>query len=672
MAVLEGLKAGRADRTKNAGGSAAGLPANYKWIALFISTLGMLMATIDGSIVLIALPDIFRGIGLDPLEPGNTFYLLWMILGFLVITSVLVVSLGRMGDIYGRVRTYNLGFAVFTFFSLMLSITWMTGHAAGDWLITMRIFQGVGAAMLMANSSAILTDVFPDNQRGMALGVNQAAAFSGTFIGLVLGGLLAPINWRLIFLVSVPIGLFATVFGYLKLHETSPRRPARIDWPGNITFALGLILVMVGITYGIEPYGHHVMGWTSPTVLLSLGLGVALLIAFCVIETKVPQPMFRLQLFKIRAFTSGVLASFLAALSRGGLMFMLIIWLQGIWLPLHGYVFSVTPLWAGIAMLPLTLGFLIAGPTSGILSDRFGARPFATGGMLGAALSFALLEFLPVDFPYWVFAVLLFFTGLTMAAFGSPNRAGVMNSLPAQHRGAGSGMNTTFQNSAQVLSIGIFFTLMIVGLMSSLPENLLHGLVAHGVPPGGGRARCPPLAGLHTLRRLPRLRPGPAPHRNGHAQPSPAGPTACADRSCLLPRPDQRALPGRPPRRARLRHRGQPDGRRGARGCGVASTSTRSRRSARKVRRPAIRALALSIMSTLRPSCRCRWARPTTSRGHPSHRWRPDDHEERRHAAGAGRAAHRGGGQADRADHPHPAVLGGAGPDQAEQLPRQR
>ncbi len=480
--MFQRLKDDRLARTRNAGGSLAELPPNYKWIALFISTLGMLMATIDGSIVLIALPDIFRGIGIDPLQPGNTFYLLWMILGFLVVTSVLVVSLGRMGDIYGRVRTYNLGFAVFTFFSLMLSITWMTGHTAGVWLITMRVFQGVGAAMLMANSSAILTDVFPDNQRGMALGVNQAAAFSGTFIGLVLGGVLAPINWRLIFLVSVPIGLFATVFGYLKLHETSPRRPARIDWPGNITFALGLILVMVGITYGIEPYDHHVMGWTSPTVIGALVLGVVLLVAFCVIETKVPQPMFRLQLFKIRAFTSGVLASFLAALSRGGLMFMLIIWLQGIWLPLHGYAFSVTPLWAGIAMLPLTMGFLIAGPVSGVLSDRYGARPFATGGMLGAAVCFALLEFLPVDFPYWAFAVLLLLTGLTMAAFGSPNRAGVMNSLPAQHRGAGSGMNTTFQNSAQVLSIGIFFTLMIVGLMATLPENLLHGLTAHGVP----------------------------------------------------------------------------------------------------------------------------------------------------------------------------------------------
>jgi MFS family permease len=476
----------------------APLPSNYKWVALFISTLGMLMATIDGSIVLIALPDIFRGIGLNPLDSGNTFYLLWMILGFLVTTSVLVVTLGRLGDIYGRVRMYNLGFAVFTVFSLLLSVTWMTGHGAGIWLITMRIFQGVGAALLMANSAAILTDAFPVEQRGMALGVNQAAAFSGSFIGLILGGVLAPINWRLIFLVSVPIGLFATVWGYLKLRELGEKRAAHIDWPGNITFAIGLVLIMVGITYGIEPYGHHSMGWTSPLVVAALTLGVATLIGFCVIETKVPEPMFRLQLFKIRAFTSGVLASFLAALSRGGLMFMLIIWLQGIWLPLHGYAFSATPLWAGVAMIPLTVGLLIAGPVSGILSDRYGARPFATGGMIAAALAFFLLELLPVDFPYWVFALLLFFCGLAMASFGSPNRTGVMNSLPPEHRGAGSGMNTTFQNSAQVVSIGIFFSLMIVGLSSSLPQSLYHGLVTNGVSVSAATraAHLPPVSTL--------------------------------------------------------------------------------------------------------------------------------------------------------------------------------
>jgi MFS family permease len=421
-----------------------------------------------------------------------------MILGFLVVTSVLVVTLGRLGDIYGRVRTYNFGFAVFTFFSLVLTVTWTTGHAAGIFLIVMRLFQAVGAAMLMANSSAILTDAFPPDQRGMAMGINQAAAFSGAFVGLVLGGVLAPINWRLIFLVSVPVGLVGTVIGYYKLVELSERRKARIDWPGNITFAVGLILVMIGITYGIEPYGGHTMGWTSPFVLSCLIFGVVLLVAFCLIETKVEEPMFRLQLFKIRAFTAGVVSGLLAALSRGGLMFILIIWLQGIWLPLHGYDFARTPLWAGIAILPLTGGFLIAGPISGILSDRYGPRVFASGGMTVTAVLFVLMELLPVDFPYWAFALLLFLMGLAMASFGSPNRASVMNSLPAEHRGVGSGMSTTFINSAQVLSIGIFFSLIIIGLSSSLPHSLYHGLIAHGVSPAAAH-RVSSLSPVSTL-----------------------------------------------------------------------------------------------------------------------------------------------------------------------------
>jgi MFS family permease len=474
------------------------VPDGYKWTALFVSTLGMLMATIDGSIVLISLPDIFRGIGIDPLLPSNSFYLLWMILGFLVTSSVLVVSLGRLGDMYGRVRIYNVGFLVFTVFSLALSVTWMTGPAAAIYLIVMRIFQAVGAAMLMANSAAILTDAFPEDQRGTALGINQAAAFSGSFIGLIVGGILAPIEWRLVFLVSVPVGILGTVWGYLSLRELGTRRASRIDWPGNATFAVGLVLVMVGITYGIEPYGGHAMGWTNPRVIGALVVGVLLLVAFCFIELHVKEPMFRLQLFKIRAFTAGVFASFLAAISRGGLMFLLIIWLQGIWLPLHGYSFATTPLWAGIALIPLTVGMLIAGPVSGFLSDRFGARPFATGGMIGAAIGFALLEALPIDFDYWVFGILLFFTGLAMASFGSPNRTGVMNSLPPEHRGAGSGMNTTFQNSAQVVSIGIFFTLMILGLASALPHNVSSGLLDHGVPAhvADRAAHLPPISTL--------------------------------------------------------------------------------------------------------------------------------------------------------------------------------
>jgi MFS family permease len=485
----------------SAGGAApAGLVGDdgYKWVALWNTTLGVLMATIDTSIMLIALPDVFRGIGIDPLEPGNTFYLLWMILGFLVVTSVLVVGLGRLGDMFGRVKMYNLGFVIYTLFSLLLSITWMSGTAAGIYLIVMRIFQGVGAAFLIANASAILTDAFPPDQRGMAIGINQVAGISGTFIGLVLGGILGPIQWRLIFLVSVPVGLFGTVWAYRKLREVPRRSTAKLDWGGNITFALGLILIMVGITYGIQPYGGHTMGWSSPFVLSCLGFGVLSLVAFCVVEKRVVDPMFRLALFKIRAFTAGSISTLLAAIGRGGLMFMLIIWLQGIWLPLHGYDFARTPLWAGIYMLPLTLGFLTAGPISGYLSDRFGSRPFACGGMLVAAVSFALLEMLPIDFSYWEFAGLLLLNGWAMGAFAAPNRAGVMNSLPPEHRGVGSGMNSTFQNSGQVLSIGIFFTLMIIGLSGSLPAALYHGLVAHGVPtPAADRvSHLPPVSTL--------------------------------------------------------------------------------------------------------------------------------------------------------------------------------
>ena len=457
-------------------------PDSYKWVALSNTTVGVLLATIDASIMLIAMPDIFRGIDLDPLNPANSFYLLWMILGFLIVSSVLVVGLGRLGDILGRVRIYNLGFVIYTGASLLLTIDWMTGRSGAIWLMVMRVLQGIGAACLIGNSAAILTDAFPSNQRGLALGINNVAGISGVFIGLVLGGLLAPINWRLVFLVSVPFGLFGTVWAYLKLEERGVRRRVPIDWLGNSTFAIGLILVMIGITYGIEPYGNDPMGWTSPWVLSELILGAAFLCWFVVIESRVPNPMFRLPLFRIRAFTFGTLSSFLAAVGRGGLMFMLIIWLQGIWLPEHGYSFSSTPLWAGIYMLPLTGGFLLAGPMSGFLSDRFGSRPFATGGMVAAAASFAFLQLLPIDFPYPLFALILLLNGLAMGAFASPNRAAVMNSLPAGDRGAGGGMNATFQSSAQVLSIGIFFTLMITGLAATLSTTLTGGLEAHGVP----------------------------------------------------------------------------------------------------------------------------------------------------------------------------------------------
>ncbi|MCG3756610.1 MULTISPECIES: MFS transporter [Amycolatopsis] len=462
--------------------SIAELGPRYKWIALSNTTLGMLIATINSSIVLIALPDIFKGIGINPLEPSNTSYLLWMIMGFLVVTAVLVVAFGRLGDMYGRARMYNLGFAVFTVSSIMLAITWFDGDAAALWLIGWRIVQGVGGAFLMANSSAILTDAFPANQRGLALGMNGVAAIAGSFLGLVVGGVLAPVNWNLIFLVSVPFGVIGTIWAYVKLHDTGVRQHAKMDWWGNITFAVGLIAVLVGITYGIQPYGTSQTGWGSPMVLSCLIGGVAVLIAFVVIETKVPNPLFRLSLFRIRSFSWGNLANLTASLGRGGLQFVLIIWLQGIWLPQHGFTFEQTPLWAGIYMLPLTIGFLVAAPTSGILSDRIGSRALASGGLVITALTFLLLTLLPVNFDYWAFAGILLLNGIGMGMFSSPNRAEVMNSLPADARGSGAGMMTTFQNAAMVLSIGFFFSLIIAGLSDHLPIAMSQGLTQHGVP----------------------------------------------------------------------------------------------------------------------------------------------------------------------------------------------
>jgi MFS family permease len=473
-------------------------PYKGKWSTLSNTTLGMLMATIDASIVLISLPDIFNGIRLNPLTPGNTSYFLWLLMGYMLVTAVLVVSFGRLGDIYGRARMYNTGFAIFTVFSIMLSVTWMHGRDAALFMIVMRVFQGVGGAFIMANTGAILTDAFPPNQRGLALGTNQVAAIAGSFIGLVLGGVLGPIDWRLVFWVSVPVGVVGTIWGIVNLKDKGTRTPAKIDWVGNVTFAVGLVALLVGIVYGIEPYGGKTMGWTNPWVVAALVGGVALLGLFVWVETKVQAPMFQISLFRIRTFAAGNVASLMAALGRGGLMFILVIWLQGVWLPEHGYSFARTPLWAGIFMLPLTGGFLLAGPVSGYLSDRFGARPFATGGMTAAAASFALLELLPIEFSYIWFALLIFVNGLAMGLFAAPNRAAVMNSLPPDQRGQGSGMGATTMNAAMVLSIGIFFTLIIAGLAANLPSALYHGLIAHGVPPSAAHkvAALPPTSSV--------------------------------------------------------------------------------------------------------------------------------------------------------------------------------
>ncbi|MGH3395095.1 MAG: MFS transporter [Streptosporangiaceae bacterium] len=472
----------------------------YKWIALSNTTLGILMVTINQSILLISLPALFRGIKLNPLQSSNTSYFLWVFLGFILVTAVLVVSLGRVGDIYGRVKMYNLGFAVFTLFSILLSVTFLTGVPGVLWIIIMRILQGVGGAFLFANSSAILTDAFPPSERGKAMGINGVAAISGAFIGLLLGGVLAPIEWRLVFLVSVPFGLFGTVWAYLMLKDSGIRIPAKIDWLGNTLFAVGLIAVLTGIVYSLLPYGGHPTGWTNPWVLAGIVGGIAVLVLFSWVETKVPQPMFRLNLFRIRAFTAGNISALLAALGRGGIQLMLIIWLQGIWLPQHGYSFSQTPLWAGIAMVPLTIGFLITGPLAGVMSDRYGARVLATVGLAVSGASFLLLELLPINFSYLWFGLLIFIFSVGMGLFFAPNLAAVMNSLPADQRGAGAGMLNTFQNSATVLSMGLFFTIVTLGLAARLPTHLYKGLIAAGVSPAAAHqvASEPPIGSLFS------------------------------------------------------------------------------------------------------------------------------------------------------------------------------
>ncbi len=472
---------------------------DYQWIALSNTTLGILMAALNGSIILIALPAIFRGMQVNPLSPSETPYLLWSLMGYLVVTATLLVTCGRISDIFGRVRLYNLGFLIFTIGSILLFFIQGTGNFAATQLIVFRLVQGVGGAFLFANSTAILVDAFPPRRRGMAMGINQVAAIGGSFIGLIVGGLLAEIDWRAVLLVSIPFGVIGTVWAYLMLHETNTRRTGeRLDIPGNLLFAGGLIVIMIALTYALEPYGGSSMGWLNPWVDAGIIGGILLLVAFIFVERHIPFPLFRLELFGIRQFTMGNLSGFLASLARGGLQFMLIVWLQGIWLPLHGYSFESTPLWAAIYMIPLTVGFLVAGPVSGALSDRHGARGFATTGMLIAALSFIGLILLPVDFPYRVFAGCIFLSGVGMGLFSAPNTTSIMNSVPVAYRGVSSGMRSTFQNVANTLSITVIFSLVTVGLAAKLPGTLDRGLTGVGVPASVAHtvATLPPTAAL--------------------------------------------------------------------------------------------------------------------------------------------------------------------------------
>ena len=454
---------------------------DYKWIVLSITTIEMFMVSVNGSITLISLPAIFNGININPLTSFQ--YLIWVLMGYSLVTATLLLSCGRLSDMYGRVKLYNIGFAIFTLGSILLFLTPDKGDAGAMEIIIFRLVQAVGASFTFSNSAAILTDAFPPDERGKALGLNTISFLSGQFVGLILGGVLAFYNWRYVFLVSVPVGILGTVWAYLKLRETPlPTRAKKIDLWGNITFVAGLTIFLIGITYALLPYGTDSMGWGNPWVLAALGFGAILLVIFPFIESRVEDPMFRLDLFKNRVFTLANTAGFLSSLARGGMFFILILLLQGIWLPLHGYSYESTPFWAGIFMLPLTAGFVIMGPLSGWLSDKYGSRGFATGGLLLIALSFLILASLPYDFDYPAFALALLIMGIGNGMFGSPNIASIMNSVPPEDRGVASGMRSMLQNSGMVVSMALFFTIVIVSLTHLFPPALAASLTSTGAP----------------------------------------------------------------------------------------------------------------------------------------------------------------------------------------------
>jgi MFS family permease len=455
----------------------------YKWIVLINTTIGMLMAAINQTIVLISLPAIFSGLQVDPLAAGQSNLLLWMLMGYSAVTTVLLVTFGRIADMFGRVRIYTLGFIIFTVGSLLCALTPSVGTAGAVELIAFRMLQGVGGACLFANSIALLTDAFPARQRGFSLGINQVAFIGGNLIGVVLGGILAAVNWRLDFLISVPVGVVGSVWAVFALHEIGKRQAQPLDWMGNLTFAGGLLALMFGLTEALTPYGNDTMGWSNPLVVVVLAAGVVLLTAFVLIETRVRYPLFDLQLFRIRNFLFGNVAAFLFSLARGGLLFMFVIWLQGIWLPLHGVRYADTPLQAGIDTMPLMIGFVVCGPLGGWLSDRYGSRVLATGGILVAGVAAALLMTLPANFNLFVFAAYLALMGAGMGFFSAPNTSQIMGAVPVEHRGSASGMRSMVLNAGMTASQAIFFTIVIASLSHNLGPALQTGATQAGLPP---------------------------------------------------------------------------------------------------------------------------------------------------------------------------------------------
>ncbi|MBE3558196.1 MAG: MFS transporter [Ktedonobacteraceae bacterium] len=446
----------------------------YRWTALSVTTVGALLASMQGSALLIALPDIMK-----ELQAGF-LTIMWVLMGFLLILTVLTPIVGRLADIWGRKRLYNAGFLMFTVGSLVSGLAQTQFHG-GD-LVVGRLIQGVGAALLMTNSTAIVTDAFRKGQVGLGLGINQIAGAAGFLLGPIVGGLLTEWSWRAVFLFNVPLGLLGAVWGMWRLRETVRlQEHQRIDWFGAGTLLVGLAGVLLAMTMIAFPM------LPMPVTTALLVVGVIALVLFGVFEPRIKEPMVQLHLFGHRLFTMASLSGLLNGIARGAVLFLLIFYLQG--------PYGQDPLTAGLMLTPFGAAFLLIGPLSGFLSDRFGSKFLAPAGLAISAVGLLGLAFMTPTTPFWQLSVYMALMGGGSGFFASPNTNAIMSSVVAQERGAASGLLNMLNNIGQMLSIAIVFPLA----LSRVPQEVMMQVFIYG----GGMGKFPQalaafMSGLQT------------------------------------------------------------------------------------------------------------------------------------------------------------------------------
>ena len=430
-------------------------PPGYEWVALSVTTVGALLASLQGSSLVIALPDVLTGLN------SGFLTIMWVLLGYLLITTALVPVVGRLADMVGRKRLYVAGFAVFTLGSLLAGLSQPQFH--GWDLVAYRVLQGVGGALLITNSTAIVADAFRHGRVGLGLGVNQVAGAAGFLLGPVVGGLLTAVSWRWVFLINVPLGVFGTLWGISRLREPV-RLPAhqRFDWPGSLTFVVGLGSLLLALSLLAFPM------LPMSVVYVLFVLAVLGLVGFVLAELRSTQPMLDLHLFRDRLFGFAALAGGLNGVARGAVLFVLIFFLQG--------PYGQDPLMAGLMMTPFGAAFLLVGPLSGYLSDHYGSRLLATAGLLVSAVGLFGLSTVTATSPYWVLAVYMALMGGGSGLFSSPNVNALMSSVPPRQRGTASGINTMVGNTGQMLSIAIAFPLV----LSRIPEDVMFKVFLYG------------------------------------------------------------------------------------------------------------------------------------------------------------------------------------------------